>query len=82
METISCEIGGTTLSLTDKEMTLTIPRSFLSKMHWERLVQIVLQLVGSGLGWVLGPSTIAALPSTADKAAPRLRQMSLVFFQS
>jgi len=77
MEPISCEIGGTTLTLTDKGMSITIPGSSLSKMHWERLVRIVLQIVGSGLVWVLAPSTIAALPSTADKAAPRLRQMSI-----
>ncbi len=77
METISCEIGGTTLTLADKEMSLTIPRSFLSKKHWERMVQIVLQIVGTGLGWVMEPSTIAALPSTADKAAPRFRQMRI-----
>ncbi len=73
METINCKIGGTTLTLTDEEMSINIPRSHLSKMHWGRLVQIVLQIVGSGLDWVLGPSTIAAQPSTEDKAAPRWR---------
>jgi transposase len=77
MEAISCEIGGTTLMVREKEMTITIPRSFLSKMHWERLVQIVQQIVGASLAWVLAPSTIAPLPSTADKPAPRLRQMSI-----
>jgi len=77
METISCEIGGTTLTLTGEEMSLIIPRSHLSKMHWGRLVQIVLKIVGSGLVWVLGPSTIAVLPSTADKPAPRLRRMRI-----
>ncbi len=77
METINCKIGGTTLILTDEEMKIIIPRSFLNKKHWERLVQIVLQLVGSGMVWVLAPSTIAALPSTAEKAAPRLKKMSI-----
>ena len=77
METINCKIGGTTLILTDEEMNIIIPRSILNKKHWERLVQIVLQLVGSGVAWVLAPSTIAALPSRAEKAAPRLKQMSI-----
>ena len=77
METINCEFRGTTLNLTEKEMVISIPRNFLSKMNWERLGQIVLQLGGSGVAWVLGPSTIAVVPATADKAAPRWRQMGL-----
>jgi transposase len=70
-------MGGTTLTLTEKEINIIIPRSHLSKMHWGKLVEIVLKIAGMGLAWVVGPSTIAALPSTADKPAPRLRRMRI-----
>ncbi|HEY83980.1 MAG TPA: hypothetical protein G4N96_02535 [Chloroflexi bacterium] len=45
MEPIKCEIGGTTLTLADEGMTISIPRSYWSKRQWERIVQVVTQLL-------------------------------------
>jgi len=77
MKSTSYEIAGTTLTLKENELNITIPRNHLSKMHWEKLVAIILQIIGSGLAWLLGPSTIAGLADTAEKPAPRWKQMRI-----
>lgn len=77
MDPIKCEIGGTTLTLTDEGMTISIPRSYWTKRQWERIVQVVTQLMIAGLMWITAPSTIEAGPRRAEKAGPRWKNMSL-----
>lgn len=77
METIKAQLGGSSLTLTEEGMTITIPRSYWTKRQWNRLVQLVSQLVVTGLGWVVAPSTISAVPSTPDSPSPRWKRMSL-----
>ncbi len=77
METIKCQIGGSTLTLTDEGLNIFIPRSYLTKKQWGRLVGIVSQLVVTGLVWVTAPSSIAPVPSDPDNPSPRWKRMSL-----
>ncbi len=77
MEAIKGQIGGSTLTLTEEGMSITIPRSFWTKRQWHWLVQLVTQLVSTGLSWVLAPSTITAVLTTSDSSTPRWKRMSI-----
>ncbi len=77
MGSIDCKIGATRLRVTEKELTIAIPRSYFSKKVWQGLVELALEIVSNGLGWVMGPSTIASVVSTGDNGAPRWRRMRL-----
>lgn len=77
MEAIKGQIGDSTLILTDEGMTITIPRGYWTKRQWNWLVQLVTQLVVTGLAWVTAPSTISAVPSTSDSPPPRWKRMSI-----
>jgi transposase len=77
MEAIKGQIGDTTLILTDEGMTITIPRGYWTKRQWNWLVQLVTQLVVTGLAWVTAPSTISAVPSTLDNPPVRWKRMSI-----
>jgi transposase len=77
MEAIKGQIGDSTLILTDEGMTITIPRGYWTKRQWNWLVQLVTQLVVTGLAWVTAPSTISAVPSTIDNPPVRWKRMSI-----
>jgi len=77
MEPIKCEIDGTTLELADEGMTISIPRSYWSKRQWERIVQVVTQLMAAGLMWISAPSTIESVAGSGEKAGPRWKNMSI-----
>lgn len=77
MEAIKGQIGDTTLILTDEGISITIPRGYWTKRQWNWLVQLVTQLVVTGLAWVTAPSTISAVPSTLDNPPVRWKRMSI-----
>ena len=77
MEAIKGQIGGSTLILTDEGMAITIPRSFWTKRQWHWLVQLVTQLVITGLAWVTAPSTIRPVLSNSASPPPRWKRMSI-----
>ena len=75
MEAIKCEIGSTTLTVTDEGLAINIPRSYWSKKEWQWLVQVVTQLMGAGLMWITAPSTIGS--GQTDKGGARWKNIKI-----
>jgi len=75
MEAIKCEIGGTTLRVTDEGLAINIARRYWTKKQGEWIVQVVTQLVGGGLMWITAPSTIGS--GHAEKEGPRWKNMKI-----
>lgn len=69
MERITHQIGGSTVTLAQEGLTLTIPRRHWSARQWHWLVQVLAQVLGAGLTWVRAPTVIAA--AAAGQPAPR-----------
>ncbi len=74
MESIECKIGTCTIILNDKQLVIIIPREYWSKRQWKWLVDIMAQIIATGLTWVMEPATIEQL-SNPDKPMPRWKRM-------
>ncbi len=77
MVSIECKIGATRLMVTEKELSIAIPRNYFSQKVWQDLEELAVEIASIGLGWVVGPSTIAPVASTVGNGPPRWRRMSL-----
>jgi len=75
METVAFQIGGSTITLTQDELTIRLPRSQWSARQWAWLVHVLAQVLGAGLGWVLAPTVSSAAASEAGHPAPRWKQL-------
>ena len=56
-EPLTQQIGTSTVTLTEKELTISIPRTFWTKKQWNWLLNTVFQLIVSSLAWITAPST-------------------------
>ena len=74
METTSYQLGGSVITLTPAGLTLSLPRSMWSVRQWAWLVNVLAQLMGVGMAWVLAPATIT-VTSTEVGNPPRWKQM-------
>ena len=75
METANYQIGASTITLTKDGLTITLPRSQWSARQWNWLVNMLAQVMGVGLAWVLAPTVISAASSEAGNPAPRWKRM-------
>ena len=69
METMTAQIGGTVIRLTQEGLSISLPRSHWSARQWAWLVEVLAQVLGSGMGWVLAPTGGGV--GMADRDAPR-----------
>ena len=75
MEAVAFQIGGSTITLTQDELTIRLPRSQWSARQWAWLVHVLAQVLGADLGWVLAPTVSSAAASEAGHPAPRWKQL-------
>lgn len=75
METLACQVGGSTLTLTEEGLCLTIPRQHWTPRQWSWLVAVLTQALAAGLTWVTMP---AAIPATASESGRPLRWKQMV----
>ena len=61
METIEYRIGTCTIILDGEKLVIIIPREHWSKRQWKWLVDIMAQLIVTGMTWVVAPATIDQL---------------------
>lgn len=66
------QVGSSTVSLTEEELTITIPRAFWSKKQWVWLTQLLLQVILSGANWIIAPSTPSPSSGEGRKARWKL----------
>ena len=66
------QVGSSTVSLTEEELTLTIPRAFWSKKQWVWLTRVLFQLFLSGANWITAPSTPSSSSGGGRKARWKL----------
>jgi len=75
MESITHQIGGSTVTLAPEGLTITIPRSHWSGRQWAWLVQVLAPVLGVGLAWVLAPTARSAAAPAAGSPAPRWKPL-------
>lgn len=85
MEGIICQLKGSSLRISERELQLTISRQFWSKRQWAWLVKVIGELVAEGLGWLLAPSRGSIILSPEGNEAlkwkeNRLDGLSLLLF--
>lgn len=73
MESITQQIGISTVTLAQAGLTITIPRRHWSARHWAWLVQVLAQVLGGGLAWVLAPTIRVA----AANPGPHWKQLTI-----
>jgi len=66
------QVGSSTVSLREEELTITISRAFWSKKQWAWLTQLLFQLFLSGANWIVAPSTSSPSSSEGRKARWKL----------
>jgi transposase len=77
MESITHQIGVSTITLAPEGLTIAIPRRHWRARHWTWLVQVLAQVLGAGLGWVLAPTVSSVAAAEADRAAPRWKPLGI-----
>ncbi len=75
METVAAQIGGSAITLTQAGLTIHLPRSHWSARQWAWLVQVLAQVLGAGLGWVLAPTASSLAASEAGSSAPHWKPL-------
>jgi transposase len=74
-EPLTQQIGTSTVTLTEKELTISIPRIFWTKKQWNWLFNTVFQLIVSSLAWITAPSMSSS--SSTDEGQPRWKLMAI-----
>ena len=74
-EPLTQQIGTSTVTLTEKEFTISIPRISWTKKQWNGLFNTVFHLIVSSLAWVTAPSTSSN--SSTDEGQPRWKLMTI-----
>jgi len=82
---IKHQIGASTLTLTEAELQISIPRSYWSKRQWYWLVDLLTQLATSGtftafstsLAWVMAPTVTTTRSSNSAHPMPRWKHLPL-----
>ena len=77
METVTFQVGGSTIKLAEEGLTINLPRSQWSGRQWGWLVSVLTQAMGASLGWVVAPTTRAVAAAEAGSGAPRWKEMVL-----
>ncbi len=75
METITAQIGGAAITLTQDGLSISLVRSQWSARQWAWLVNVLAQVLGAGLGWVLAPTAISVAASAGGSSAPRWKPL-------
>jgi len=73
MESITHQIGISTVTLAQEGLTIAIPRRHWSARSWAWLVTLLTQVLGGGLAWVLAPAAGGA----AANPGPRWKQLGI-----
>lgn len=50
------QIGSSTITLTEEDLTITVPRAFWTEKQWNWLFNTLFQLVVSSLAWITAPT--------------------------
>ncbi len=72
LQPITHQLTSSTIILTDEGLTISISRRVWTPRHWDRLVNLMLQLVMTGLLWITLPSRVLPI-----QGQPRWKQITL-----